>query len=598
MLRLLEGVHGIVDDILTHGETEVQHDGRLLTLLETARMNNLSLNPDKIQFKSTDCKFFGHRLTPEGLKPDPEKIKAILAMQPPQSIQQLQSFNGMVNYLKRFSPVLSELAEPLRKLQKSDTVWAWESEQQTAFEKTKTALTTLPVLAAYFDKSKEHIIQTDASKTGLGAVLLQEGQPVVYASRTLTETECRYSNIERELLGVVFGLERLHHYTFGKPITVETDHQPLTSIWKKTIATSSPRLQRLLLRLAQYDVHIEYLRGKENVIADALSRVASLKSEHIDCSDSLSNIEKIPVHQITQTAPASPERLQELCEATERDPSLRLLAKTVHEGWPKTIKDCPHSIQSYWYFRDQITCEDGIIYKGTRLIIPKSERASTLKVLHMGHYAIDKMSLRARETVYWPGISEDIRSTYHHCHICAKFARTQQKETLQSIETPQTTWEQLGLDIFSLRNTQYLLVIDYFSRFPVVKQLQSLHSLSVIKHLKDIFTEIGIPRCIVSDGGTQFTSQEFKDFTKAWGIQHTVTSPTNAQSNGQAEHFVQTIKNSLTKAMEGGEDPHLAILTYVTTPLNHSLPSPAELLNSRRYRCILPVQIKQHDHTH
>ena len=216
----------------------------------------------------------------------------------------------------------------------------------------------------------------------------------------------------------------------------------------------------------------------------------------------------------------------------------------------------------------------------------------------MGHYAIDKMSLRDRETVYWPGINKDIRSTYHHCHICAKFARTQQKETLQYIETPQATWEQLGLDIFSLRNTQYLLVIDYFSWFPVVKQLQSLHSSSVIKHLKDIFTEIGIPRCIVSDGGTQFTSQEFKDFTKTWGIQHTVTSPTNAQSNGQAEHFVLTIKNSLTKAIEGGEDPHLAILTYVTTPLNHSLLSPAELLNSRRYRCILPVQIKQHSHTH
>ena len=126
--------------------------------------------------------------------------------------------------------------------------------------------------------------------------------------------------------------------------------------------------------------------------------------------------------------------------------------------------------------------------------------------------------LQKSDTVWAWESEQDIRSTYHHCHICAKFARTQQKETLQSIETPQTTWEQLGLDIFSLRNTQYLLVIDYFSWFPVVKQLQSLHSLSVIKHLKDIFTEIGIPRCIVSHGGTQFTSQEFKDFTKAWGI--------------------------------------------------------------------------------
>ena len=111
----------------------------------------------------------------------------------------------------------------------------------------------------------------------------------------------------------------------------------------------------------------------------------------------------------------------------------------------------------------------------------------------MGHYAIDKMSLRAKETVYWPGISEDIKHTYLHCHICAKFSRTQQKETLQSIETPQPHGT-AGTRHFHIRNTHYLLVIDYFSRFPVVKQLQSLHSLTVIKHLKDIFTEIGYPQ--------------------------------------------------------------------------------------------------------
>ena len=134
----------------------------------------------------------------------------------------------------------------------------------------------------YFEKDKDHFIQTEASKTELRAVLLQEGQPVVYASRALTDIECRYSNIERELLGVVSGLERLHHYTLGKAITVETDYQPLTSIWKKMIATSSPRLQRPLLRLAKYDFHIEYLWGRENVIADALSRVALLQPEPQD----------------------------------------------------------------------------------------------------------------------------------------------------------------------------------------------------------------------------------------------------------------------------------------------------------------------------
>ena len=117
--------------------------------------------------------------------------------------------------------------------------------------------------------------------------------------------------------------------------------------------------------------------------------------------------------------------------------------------------------------------------------------------------------------------------------------------------------------------------------------------MSVIKTLKEIFTTVGIPKCIVSDGGTQFTSQEFKNFIKDWQIDHRITSPTNAQSNGQAERFVQTVKNSLTKAMEGGEDLHLAILLYITTPLNHSLPSPAELLNSRKFRCLLPLRLQQ-----
>ena len=324
--------------------------------------------------------------------------------------------------------------------------------------------------------------------------------------------------------------------------------------------------------------------------------MAPLHQEPQDCNTSLNNIEKIPVHQITQFTSASPERLQEIHEATSKDPALRILADTVHEGGPKTIRDCPHSIQSYWYFRDDITCEEGIMYKGIRLIMPQSEPASTLKVLHMGHYAIDKMNLRAGETVYWAGISEDIKVTYCKCEICTKFTRTQQKETLQYVEMPQCGWEQLGLDL-TLRNTHYLLVVDYFSQFPVVRKLQSLHLMSVTKHLKEIFTEIGVPRYIVSDGGTQFTSQEFQDFTRRWDIQHRITSPTNAQSNSQAERFVQTIKNSFTKAMEGGEeDLHLAILLYITTPLNHSLPSPAELLNFKQFRCLLPLQIRQPNH--
>ena len=176
-----------------------------------------------MQFKSTDCKFFGHRLTPDGIKVDPKEIEAITHMESPQNVASLQSFNGMVNYLKKFSPVLSELTEPLRRLCKSGVEWAWESEQQSAFETIKQVITTLPVLA-YFDKTKKHTIQCNASKKGLGAVLLQESKPIMYMSRALTETEQRHSNIERKLLAIVFALERLNHYTFGRTITVQSDH--------------------------------------------------------------------------------------------------------------------------------------------------------------------------------------------------------------------------------------------------------------------------------------------------------------------------------------------------------------------------------------
>ena len=325
VLRLVPGVLGIADDIVIHGATENTHDGTVLILCETARLNNLSLNSKKMHFKSTDCKFFGNRLIPDDIRMDPKKTEAIIHMEPPQNVASLQSFNGMVNYLKRFSPVLSELAGPPRRLCKSGVKWAWESEQQNVFETIKQVITTLPVLA-YFDKTKKQTIQCDVSKKGLGAVLLQESKPFMYMSRALTETEQRYSNIEREHLVIVFALERLNHYTFGRTITVQSDHQPLQSIWKKSIVSGSPRLQRLLLRLVHYDINIKFLQGKENVIADALSRVFPLQSNNSKIKDS--NIDVIPVHHITQSALVSKARLQELRLAMQSDPTLCSLTKT------------------------------------------------------------------------------------------------------------------------------------------------------------------------------------------------------------------------------------------------------------------------------
>ena len=165
-------------------------------------------------------------------------------------------------------------------------MYTWESQQQEAFEAIKVVITTAPVLA-YFDKDKKHYIQTDASLKVQGAVLLQDGHPVVYASRSLTPAEKQYSNMERELLVVVFAIERLHHYVYGYTVTAETDHKPLVSIWHKTIATASPRLQHLLLRLAQYDLDIEILdiksftkEGRRTQFSRVRGNTSSLHHKH------------------------------------------------------------------------------------------------------------------------------------------------------------------------------------------------------------------------------------------------------------------------------------------------------------------------------
>ena len=215
--------------------------------------------------------FYGHVLTENGLQADASKIDAIVKMTPPRDIKVLQSFLGLVNYMSRFQPLLSSVSRPLRDLLKEGVEYLWSSEADKAFNNIKCSITTAPVLS-YFDPKKDTIIQSDASLNGLGCALIQDEKPVCYASRSLTNAETRYSNIERELLAVMWSLEHLNHYIEGSHVVLQRDHKPLVGIWNKSIHTASPRIQRLLLRMSQYSVTLEYIKGKTNVIADALSR--------------------------------------------------------------------------------------------------------------------------------------------------------------------------------------------------------------------------------------------------------------------------------------------------------------------------------------
>ena len=239
LLKPLQGIINIADDIIVYGVDRESHDKNLLSLMKRAEEYGLVFNADKFQIGVAEITFFGLIYSAQGIKSDPERTKDIELIPPPKTVTAVRSFLGIANYMSPFVPLISNLLAPLRELTHKNVELYWSNSHQETFDKIKQEICRKMTLA-YFDTSLPTTIQVDASGTGIGAVLMQNSKPIYFASRTLTETERRYANIERELLAVVYGCERFHHFIFGKEFIVESDHKPLEMITLKRIG-SPPR---------------------------------------------------------------------------------------------------------------------------------------------------------------------------------------------------------------------------------------------------------------------------------------------------------------------------------------------------------------------
>lgn len=275
MDRVLSGIPGTfpcADDVKIQGSTEERHDIHLLETVEKAHQAGLKFNPDKCVVKKQQVEYFGRVTTPQGVAPCPKKVKGISALAAPTDKQELQSLLGTVNFMATFIPNLTKKSHLMRSLLKRDTHFVWTSDMQKELDTIKEDIVNA-VKLIHYDPNKPAVIETDASQKGLGAVLIQDGKPVRFLSKALTPAEMNYSNIERELLAVLFACEKLHTYTFGRTITIHTDHKPLQSIFLKPISLAPARLQRMLLRLCKYDIQVKYVGSKSVLLADTLSRL-------------------------------------------------------------------------------------------------------------------------------------------------------------------------------------------------------------------------------------------------------------------------------------------------------------------------------------
>ena len=267
MNQLVEGLAGkevIHDDFLIVGcgttdeDADIDHDKNLREVLDRARERNLRLHAEKMKLKMTEVPYIGHLLTREGRHVDPKKVEAIEKIPEPDDAKAVQRLLGLVNYLGKFAPHLSDILEPLRRPMDKGTEWCWLNIRQQAFDRMKKALTSTTVLQ-YYDVKKPVCVQCDASDGGLGAGLLQDGLPVVYASRALTATERKYAQIEKELFAIVFACEKFDQYVYVREkVHVQSDHKPLEVTFKKPLVTAPKRLQRMLLRLQRYSLDVTY----------------------------------------------------------------------------------------------------------------------------------------------------------------------------------------------------------------------------------------------------------------------------------------------------------------------------------------------------
>lgn len=585
----IEGVVSFIDDILVYGNDEKQHNERLLQVLERAREVNLHFNKQKSQICVQSVNYLGHLITSEGLKPDPSKITAITEMKKPECREDLERFLGMVTYLSKYIPNHSTLTAPLRQLLKDEPEngWAWKSEQEESFARIKNELTlSSGRVLKYYDVSKPVKLQVDASKSGVGAVLLQDNQPVAYASKTMTPCQENYAQIEKEALAITYGCLKFRQFVYGKHIEIETDHKPLISIFKKPLSSVSPRIQRMLLQLQPYQITLQYKPGKELYLADTLSRAQlDATDDHVVSDEDLT----AQVHVVMSNLPVSEQKLQEIRDETQQDATLKELLRTIRVGWPKRPGQVSDNIREYWNVRDELSEVDGLILKCNRLVIPSTMRPDILARIHMGHFGMDKCKHRAREAVYWPLITKNIEDMVSRCDICLYHRNAQPKEPMCPHDIPERPWQKVATDLFEWNQENYLVVVDYHSRYFEVAKVPDTSASTIVHYTKSMFARHGIPDEVMSDNGPQYSSAQYKQFAEQWEFKHSTSSPRYPQSNGLAEKTVQTLKTILSKASQDGKDPYLCILEYRNSPVG-KCKSPAQLLMGRRLRTTLPMR--------
>ncbi|CAL8993245.1 unnamed protein product [Prunus brigantina] len=538
-----------MDDFSVFGSSFDNCLNHLFLVLQRCQETNLILNWEKCQFMVKRGVVLGHVISSKGIEVDKAKIDIISNMAAPASVKGVRSFLGHAGFYRRFIKDFSKITRPLCNLLAKDVVFHFDKDCVNAFNILKRELTSAPIIMAP-DWSLPFELMCDASDYAIGAVLGQRvnklAHVIYYASRTLNDAQLNYSTTEKELLAVVFALEKFRSYLVGSKVIVYSDHAALRFLLTKKDA--KPRLIRWILLLQEFDLEIRDKKGSENVVADHLSR---LVDENHGDGKILPLNESFPDEQlfvIQDKEPWYADFVNYLASGVIRDDLTfqerkKFFSMVKHYMWdePYLFKYCP----------DQII----------RRCVPESEQQSILTFSHAlacgGHFSAKKTALKVLQSgFFWPTLFKDAFDFCSKCDRCQKMGNISRRNEmpLNNILVVEL-FDVWGIDFMgpfpsSFGYIYILVAVDYVSKWVEATATRTNDHKVVLNFLRDmIFTRFGTPRAIISDGGSHFCNKPFEALMKKYNITHRVATPYHPQTSGQVEISNREIKNILMKTV-------------------------------------------------